>query len=669
MQPMQMSSTDLETQSKIIQSASLAKLVIDKLHLDENPDFSGPAPAKALTPKQKAIREEGQLSAFRQALKVTQVPSTTLIDVRFSSRNPQLSADVPNAVASCFIEQTIKTHFDSTMQASDWLSKQLANLQVKVEDSQSRLVEYQKTYGIFGDEKQNITIEKLVDVNHQLTQAEVDRILRNALYQNAIASKGVDSVVMQDPVIATLRQQLTEMQAQLAQLSTQFGSSYPKIQELDNRVRQLQKSYQEQIAVVTHKLQSDYETALTRERLLKSALDSQKAETQKLSENAIQYALLRQEAESDRLLYQGLLQKLNEASLMAGLNSSNITIIDPARVPLGPSKPNIPLNIGFALLVGLVGGIAAAFGFEAMDATVRTPDQAEQITGLPAIGLIPAYGHFAKGKRRTFRSLLRNPAAPLVAPVPVSKISYLEPKSEIAEAYRALRTSILLSSAGHPPYTILVTSSLPQDGKTVTSVNTALVLAQQGKRVLLVDADLRRPSVHKALEMPRAKLGLSNVLTGGCTPEVAIVSTFQPNLWVLPAGPLAPQPSELLSSALMRELLEKWRSDYDHIIIDSPPILSVTDAVLLSVVVDVVLLVCRSGQTTTAALRRSRELLYYVKARVMGLVINAIDLESPDYYYYYYSGSRYGGYYGDKNTSELKVDPNAEPDNVVTKET
>jgi succinoglycan biosynthesis transport protein ExoP len=316
--------------------------------------------------------------------------------------------------------------------------------------------------------------------------------------------------------------------------------------------------------------------------------------------------------------------------------------------------------MGLALLVGLVGGIAAAFGLEALDMTVRTPDQAEAVSALPTIGVIPVQPGLDAIGRRSGSRLLKG--APLGNARPCSLIAYLEPKSEIAEAYRALRTSVLLSSAGQQPHTILITSALPQDGKTMTSVNTAIVLAQQGKRVLLIDADLRRPNIHKVFGI-RPEFGLTNVLTGGATVEEALQPTVQPNLFLMPSGPLPPHPSELLGSVRMQQLIRQWRTEYDHVIIDSPPALSVTDAVLISVQVDIVILVIRSGQTTTHALRRTRDLLMNVKANVMGIVLNAVDLTSPDYYYYYYSGNKYGkyGYYSDKNAPQLKTEEGEGP--------
>ena len=540
------------------------------------------------------------------------------------------------------------------MQAADWLSKQLADLQIKVETSQARLVEYQKAHGIVGtDDKQNLTFEKLNELGKQLTQAQAERIQKESLYQIA-KSTTPDALagVLQDPALSVLRQQQTTLQTQYAQLTTQFGSQYPKVVEIQNQLNQMDKTYKEELQSGVLKVQNDYYTAVKREQMLKAALDEQTAVANQLDENAIEYRILKQEADSNRQLYDGLLEKLKEASLAAGLNSSNIRIVDKARVPLFPARPNVPRNMLFAVLLGLVGGVAVAFALEAVDTTVRTPDQAQSLSGLPVMAVIPLKADIGGGKVQGAGSRLlltakqgNTRAAALV--------SHLEPQSEIAEAYRTLRTSILLSSAGHPPQVLVFTSALPQDGKTMTSVNTAFVMAKQGKRVLLVDADLRRPSIHKAFGM-HPEIGLSNVLSGGAKWKDAIQPTMEPTLFLLPSGPLPPHPSELLGSGLMHDLIREWRKEFDHILIDSPPVLSVTDAVLLAVQADMVTLVVRSGQTTMGAVRNARDLLLHLKAPLRGIVLNAFDLQSPDYYYYYYSGSKYGGYYTDKNAPKLK---------------
>jgi succinoglycan biosynthesis transport protein ExoP len=650
----------IATQVNILQSNSLALLVIHNLGLNNRSEFAGKdrpttggVPVSGSSPETLG-REDQLIGAFHSNLNVLPVPNTAIIEIKYSSPDPRLAAEVANATANTFIEQNIKARFDSTMQAADWLSKQLADLQIKVETSQTRLIEYQKEHGIVGtDDKQNLTFEKLNELGKQLTQAQADRIQKEALYQIA---KGTNpdalASVLQDPALATLRQQQTQLQTQYALLRTQFGSEYPKVLEVRNQFNEISKAYQEELQSGVLRVQSEYYTAVKREQMLKAALDEQTAVANQLDQNAIEYRILKQEADSNRQLYDGLLEKLKEASLAAGLNSSNIRIVDKARIPLFPARPNVPRNMLFAVLLGLFGGVAVAFALEAVDTTVRTPDQAQSLSGLPVMAVIPFKAEVggAKTQGAGSRLLLTAKQSSMRAG---ALVSYLEPQSEISEAYRTLRTSILLSSAGHPPQVLVFTSALPQDGKTMTSVNTAFVMAKQGKRVLLIDADLRRPSIHKVFGL-RPEVGLSNVLSGGAKWKDAVQPTMEATLFLLPSGPLPPHPSELLGSDLMQDLMREWRKEYDHILIDSPPVLSVTDAVVLAVQADMVTLVVRSGQTTMGAVRNARDLLLHLKAPLRGIVLNAFDLQSPDYYYYYYSGSKYGGYYTDKNAPKLK---------------
>jgi capsular exopolysaccharide synthesis family protein len=305
---------------------------------------------------------------------------------------------------------------------------------------------------------------------------------------------------------------------------------------------------------------------------------------------------------------------------------------------MAPSEPNLPRNLAFALLLGLTSGVGLAFLLENLDNTVRTPEQAQVIAALPALGMIPLGSKRPSedGNRRLTVASSREA---------VELVTQARPQSQMAESYRALRTSLLLSSLGSPPKVILVTSAMPQEGKTTTSINCAIVLAQKGTRVLLMDADLRRPGIHKALGMgPRS--GLSNILTGSADAQQAVTrSPLIPSLFVLPAGTPPPNPAELLASVNMRDLIDSLRNDYDHIVIDTPPTLSVTDAVVLSTRADAVVLVIRSGRTTKQALRRARELLTRVNAKVTGVLLNAVDLSSPDYYYYYEYQGKYGGRY------------------------
>ena len=653
------SQLSIDTQVKILQSNTLAFAVIRKLGLDARPEFAGPSASGAKPDpiaklsRQNLGREEQLLQKFQGNLRVQQVPNTAIVEIKYSSPDSSLAAEVANATADTFIEQNIKARYDSTMLAADWLSKQLADLQIKVEASQAKLVEYQQEHGIVGtDDKENLTVEKLDGLSKELTLAQAERIQKQSLYEVA---KGTNpeaiGVVLQDSLLASLRQQQTELEAQDAQLSNQFGSSYPKVQEVRSRLNLIKEAYNKELQNGIRRVQNDYDAALKREQMLQSALDAQTSVANQLNVNAIQYKLLKEEADSNRRLYDGLLEKLKEATLAAALNSSNIRIVDRARIPMAPARPNIPRNLEYALVLGLIGGIAVAFVLESMDTTIRTPEQVESLSALPTLSLIPLKFELQKHNTRRVAELLKGAVATPPS-FSLSPVASLEPQSEIAEAYRALRTSILLSSAGGPPHSLVVTSPMPQDGKTMTSINAAIVLAQQGKRVLLVDADLRRPSVHLAFGL-RQQLGLSNVLSGGAEARAATFSTRERNLFVMPAGALPPQPSELLSSVVLQELLSQWRDEYDHVIIDSPPVLSVTDAVLLSAQADAALLVVRASQTTTGAVLRARDLLFQVKCNLLGVVLNAVDLASLGDYY---SRSRYSLYYTDsKRKSVAKV--------------
>ncbi len=654
----------IDTQVRILQSNTLALLVIRKLNLDGRPEFAGPSGSDAKPgaisklSRQNLGREEQLLQTFQGNLRVQQVPNTAIVEIRYSSPDPALAAEIANATADSFIEQNIKSRYDSTITAADWLSKQLADLQIKVETSQAKLVEYQKEHNIIGaDDKQNLTVEKLDGLSKELTQAQVQRIQKESQY-DIVRGTNPEAVgiVLQDPLLSSFRQQQTELEAQDAQLSSQFGSSYPKVQEVRSRLALIKDAYNKELQNGIRRVQNDYDAAVKREQMLQGALDAQTTVADQLNVSAIEYKLLREEADSNRRLYDGLLEKLKEASLAAALNSSNIRIVDKARVPMAPARPNIPRNLEYALMLGLIGGIAIAFVLESMDTTVRTPEQVEAVSGLSMLAMIPMKGELQRPTPRRVTGLLKGTQQEQVPAV--SLVTCLEPQSEIAEAYRALRTSILLSSAGGPPHSIVFTSPMPQDGKTMTSINTAIVLAQQGKKVLLVDADLRRPGVHRAFGL-RQQLGLSNVLSGGADVGMATFTTQQRNLFVMPAGAMPPQPSELLSATLLQELLTQWRDEYDHVIIDSPPALSVTDAVLLSVQADAVILVVRANQTTTGAVLRARDLLLHVKCSLLGVVLNAVDLASLGDYY---SGSRYSLYYTDSRRKGASRAPVEEDD-------
>jgi succinoglycan biosynthesis transport protein ExoP len=663
--------TELDTEVKILQSDLLALQVIKDLNLDhQGGSPSGDQAPSSLSLQQTADPTQADsshasdmLAGFKGSLRILLSPNTRIIEVRYRSADAQMAASVVNKLMSTYVENNFKSRFESTMQASEWLNNQLVDLRMKVETTQEKLVRYQKEHEILGmDEKQNITTAKLDELNKELTTAESERMDKEAFYRlvesgdpDAIASSaaGIDTgpgSQSASALLDTLRGKQAELHIQIADLNTQFGPSYPKLAQLNNQLKEVDSQIQAEMKKLVGKVRGQYTTALQRESMLREALEKQKQEANKLNESAIQYNILKRDSESYRQLYEGLLQRMKEAGVSAGLKSNNFRIVDAARVPRGPIEPNIPRNLLFASVLGLMSGVGLAFLLEGLDNTVRTTEQAQMISGLASLGMIPLGSKSSRegpnGKRLALAS--SNEAVEL--------ITQARPQSQMAESYRALRTSLLLTNVGAPPKVIMVTSALPQEGKSTTSINTAIVLAQKGVRVLLIDADLRRPSIHKTLGMgPRS--GLSNVLTGSATLQQAIArSTVLPNLFILPAGTPPPNPAELLASAQMREVLSELSLQYDHIVVDTPPTLSVTDAVVLSPRADAVILVIRSGQTTKQALRRSRDVLMRVNAKVAGVLLNAVDLSSPDYYYYYEYQGKYARYYQEDAPSSGEED-------------
>jgi succinoglycan biosynthesis transport protein ExoP len=659
--------TELETEVMILQSDLLALQVVKELGLDRRPDFGGKTPALpssldlAPDPLQAdPARTSALLGGFRGNLKVALSPNTHIIKVSFRNPDKDLTAHVVNTLMSTYTENNFKSRFDSTMQASDWLSKQLVDLQMKVETSQEKLVRYQKEHEILGmDEKQNITTQKLDELNKALTTAESERMERESIYRlvqsgdaDTIASAASlldaagTSTQSASGLLEVLRGKEADVKIQAAELSNQFGPSYPKVAQLNTQLKEIDAQILAETRKIAGKIRGQYMAALQRENMLHDALEKQKQEANKLNESAIQYSILKRDLESYRTLYEGLMEKMKQAGVSAGLKSNNFRIVDVARVPNVPIEPNIPRNLAFAFMLGLTSGVGLAFLLEGLDNTVRTTEQAQMISGLPPLGMIPLGSRTAREGANAKRLVIAT------SKEAVELVTQVRPQSQMAESYRALRTSLLLSNLGAPPKVIMITSALPQEGKTTTSINCAVVLAQKGIRVLLIDADLRRPSIHKTLGMgPRS--GLSNVLTGSATLQQTITrSTILPNLSILPAGTPPPNPAELLASPNMRDVLEELRGQYDHIVVDTPPTLSVTDAVVLSPRADAIVLVIRSGHTTKQALRRSRDILMQVNAKVSGVLLNAVDLSSPDYYYYYEYQGKYSRYYRDDESHD-----------------
>jgi succinoglycan biosynthesis transport protein ExoP len=647
-------SVSLDTQVQILQSNTLGVQVIRQLHLDRSEAFGGKTelpqtstPANARSEGETRKAEAKLLRLFMAGLAVSKEKNTRVIEIRYKSTDPKLSADIANAVTQAYIEHNFKMRFQSTMQTSNWLTQQLAELATKVQESQQELVDYQKEHGFLElDEKQNVVKTRLDDLNRELTAAQADRIAKEANYRLTLAENAeLTSKAEPNALIDRLNAQEADLKTQYAQATVQLGPSNPKVQELSNQLKAIQGEISSELLKMSDRVRTHYSEAQARERMIRAAVEEQKQQANKLSESAIEYSLLKRDAESNRQLYEGLLQKLKEAGVSAGMRSSNIEVVDVAEVPAAPTEPNIPRNLVMAVLLGMMGGIGLAFLQEKFDRTFRSSHQVQLHSSLPQLGMIP----LASGNGS---QLAASPPLSLGSAASAGNSVHLivnsDPMSPIAESYRALVNSILLS-APVPPKIILVTSAITGDGKTATSVNVAIVLAKQGKRVLLVDADFRRPSIDKAMRLPGTE-GLSTILrtrerrsprhTAPTSESVPLPAPGIPNLFVMPAGPVDAEPSELIGSKAMQDLLQEWNTQFDHIIIDSSPVVMVSDAVRLSVSADSVILVVRWGHTPQEAFARAQELLTQVNAPVMGVVFNGADLNSARLSYYGQYGYR-----------------------------
>jgi len=445
-------------------------------------------------------------------------------------------------------------------------------------------------------------------------------------------------------VIQSLLEKRAQLNNQYAEALVQFGPKYPKVLRLEAQLKEQARLLQQEKQNIVGRIGSEYWAARRREALLSQALESQKTKTSLLAQKLVQYNILKREAETNKQLHEGLLQRIKEAGVSAGLRSSNIRVVDPALVPSKPARPRKALNILLASFVGLLGGVGLAFFREYLDNTVKTPDDVEYLTQLPSLAMVPALASVNGHSRKSRAPQLPKSLSLEVKEPRVELISHERPRSPVSEAFRALRTSLLLSQAERPPQVILVTSALPLEGKTTAAANLAITLAQLGDRTLLVDADLRKPGIAKAFNLAEGKrTGLSSYLAGASTlQEITVVHPDIANLAVIPTGPIPPNPAELLSSQRWRDAIASLRRDFKFIIVDSPPILSATDAVILSVLADSALLVVRSGETPKEAVTRARDLLVGVRCRLLGVVLNAVDFTSPYYYSYRYYPYAYG---------------------------
>ena len=631
----------VQTQVRILQSDDLAMQTVRALHLYEDPQFAVRPPGSNENAPFTSSEELRLIGMFHSHLNVATVRSSRLVEVKFEGTNPKEVADVANTLSDLFVENNFRKKYESAMQASDWMAEQMRELKVKMEQSHEALIKYERDNQIFAlDQGQNVTVTKLGDLNRDLTEAEADRIAKESQFELVKTHRLSElTAVVQNSMIQDLQKQRYAVSGQLTDARGALGPKHPRVLQLERQLQDLDTQIQNQEQVAASRIETDYQAALNKEQLLRKAFDQQKNEANTLNSKLVEYSLLRRDYETNQQLYEGLLQRLKEAGISSGLRSSNIHVVDRARPPISPVRPRKSLNLMLSVVVGLALGCALALFNEYMDNSVKIPEEVEQLVNLPVLGIIPAVSSvmsYAARRRPLAQAAVTNGTTSELATVS-------QPQSVVSEAYRALRTSILLSTSRHAPQLILISSGQPREGKTTTALNLAITLAQRGDRVALVDTDLRRPRIHRSFQMANDR-GLSTFLTTQAAPEDLARPVRQvPNLYVITSGPTPPNPAELLSSEPLETLFAELRRHFDFIVLDSPPAISVADSMILAAHADGVMLVVHGGVTTRETLKHTTKLMNSVNARVLGIVLNNVDVRSVDYKYYY--SNYYGDYY------------------------
>lgn len=658
----------LQTEANILMSDALAMRVIKDLRLETTDDFypSGkkdhgsswmsrlffwkkPVEPMTVPLEQAPNRRYTVLKIFASHLKVEPVTGTRLINVRYSSPDPKLAAAVVNHLISALTDYTFQTRFTATAQASTWLTAQLEDLRKQTEALQAKSIALQRDTGMFGnDESHNVVLARLESLNEALTAAESNRILKEAVYR--VASSGdpellsglsgnsgigtMASMTNSLSLIQSLRGQEATVKAELDEDKVKYGSAFPRVAELQAELDGIERSIHDEVHRLGERARTDYQVAKQTEASARSEFEKQEKLAYALNDKAIAYGLAKQEADSSRDVYEGLLAKLKQAGVLEGLRSTNVTVVNPASVPPPnhPKSPNLLLYYAAAIVAGLGFGAMLAFIRDVTDTKVQSLEDLERVTGSPIMGLIPEIE-----SRPKLRHLIGASSAMQVAAnggrQHIASLAYAD--SPFTESLRSLRTALMLSHGGGPPQVLLLTSSTASEGKSTVSLNLATVLTQQGARVLLVDADLRRPVLHQRIGA-FAEDGLSVVLSSERDPQPQQVDGVH-NLFAVCGGPPPPFPAELLGSRRMQALLDQWRQRYDFVVLDGPPVLPVTDAIVLAQQCDAVLMVARHEYTEKKAIQRGYQAIarQLPQHTLLGTVLNAVPGKSSDFYDYY----------------------------------
>jgi len=635
----------IESDSRILTSEKLLTTVAKTLKLQDNPSFlGGQTVVKSdLYGGRKVPLLHGNLddpyvlnailSNLRRHLTIARVPRTQMITIAYVSKDPQLSADIVNALESEFIKNNFIAHYSSTQQVTNWLTGQIDDLRAIVQDSQDRMVDLQKKLGISAlDPSHSTIVQEITNLEKGASDATEQRVLVEARYhilQSLPPNRIQDgptptSMEGTQGLLESLREQRATLSAELAHEQTYYGPNYPEIKKLNGQLKALDREITDEEAAVVDKAKDAYGIAHAAETQAKDVLANRVHELYGQRDDIVKYELLSEEYESNRHMYESILARLREAAVDAGLDSADISVVDLASLPIEPSSMS-PVTMGeLGFVFGLFGGLALALLLERMDTRMRDSRQIQELLGVPAIAIVPQTNWKGKGPE------------PDAAAGP--EILW-DARAPFAESMRVFRTSIQLSSTSRESRVIAVTSCQPGEGKSTLSMNLAAALAQGGKKVVLVDTDMRRPSVYWRLGLSEKK-GLSEFLTG-LEPLDAVIQTHKTltTMDVIPSGICPPLPADLLASDQMKKFVLLLRDRYDYVIFDSPPALSVTDPLIVASLADGLVLVIRQGYCTRGMLGRVGEIFRDVGVKVYGFVLNGVDASLPEYYGYlgYYS--------------------------------
>jgi len=670
----------IETQNRILKSENLARRVITQVGLAKLPEFTrrggswqiaqekpatGPMRAEfgISSAADKTVPEE-VLKNFEERLTVEPVKRSRLIEVTFESNDPNIAAQVVNTLTSAYIDANLEARWQAAQKASDWLSQQLLGMKAKLEKSEDELQKYGRGNGLLFLEtekgtSENIVVQRLRELQQELTKAQADRYAKESLYRlleerNYAELPGVfDNKLIQD-----LTARLADLQREQSRLSANFNPSYPRVKELQSQIDESKAMLETERARAAGGIANDYKAAVSHEEMLQKAFTEQERQANDIAGKSVQYNILKREADTNKQLYVGLLEKLKETGVSSSLKATNIRVVDPAYPPKKFARPRILLDLSITLIVGMCLGIAAAFLQEHLDNTLKSSEDIERFLQIPSLGAVPAMelsanprrlhgfqtsaptldaekvngtnGHNGRNGNNGSKNGTR--LAPSWNRIEVQD-SGGHQHGALAEAFHGLRTSVLLSTAKRPPATLLVTSAQQGEGKTTVAANLAASLAQLGDSVLLIDADLRRPSLQKFFQISRST-GLVNYLTGDCDWRSLVWQAAPIGVSVLFCGPVPPNPADLLSSEYMRSLIREAAKEYKFVVLDSPPLLNLSDSRILATLVDGVILVVGGGTTPRELVQRAYLSAVDAGSHVIGATINFADVRND----YYYSG-------------------------------